>query len=275
MPGDTLHVLNMGGILGRGTGDHPDLGPALRVEVLGAALVGEPGRHARIQDHAIESTEHLATSAPLVFVSGTAMNTGKTYAAASLVAGPDRARHARRRGQAHGRLAHARRPRDAGRRAPSPSRRLPRPASSPRPAATWCRSPRASSRTSTRATPDVLVLELGDGIIGPYGVDDILQDMELQRLTAAHVLAATDLAGAWAADQLFRTRYRSGLAVVVGPATDTEVGRRYVQNTLGVAAVNARAEPDRLSDLVAARVARFVTPDGRRLRPRRHARTQP
>ena len=86
--------------------------------------------------------------------------------------------------------------------------------------------------------------------------------MELQRLTAAHVLAATDLAGAWAADQLFRTRYRSALAVVVGPATDTEVGRRYVQNTLGVAAVNARAEADRLAALVAARVARFDGPLG-------------
>lgn len=33
--GDVLNVLNMGGILGQCTSDHPDLGPALRVEVLG------------------------------------------------------------------------------------------------------------------------------------------------------------------------------------------------------------------------------------------------
>ena len=84
---------------------------------------------------------------------------------------------------------------------------------------------------------------------------------DLRRWLAAQP-DADALAGAWAADQLFRTRYRSGLAAVVGPATDTEVGRRYVQNTLGVAAVNARSEPERLSDLVAARVARFVTPAG-------------
>ena len=260
-PGDTLHVLNMGGILGRCTGDHPDLGAALRVEVLGAALVGEPGRHARIQDHAIESTEHLTVSAPLVFVSGTAMNTGKTFAAAAVVAGLTargmRVAAAKLTGaslmrdvramQAHGAVAVATFT-EAGVVASTGRDMVP--------------VAKGLVQHLNGVRPDVLVLELGDGIIGPYGVDDILQDMELQRLTAAHVLAATDLAGAWAADQLFRTRYRSGLAAVVGPATDTEVGRRYVQNTLGVAAINARAEPDRLAALVAARVARFDVPAG-------------
>lgn len=255
-PGDTLHVLNMGGILGRCTSDHPDLGPALRVEVLGAVLVGDPARHARIQDHAIEAVEHLRTSAPLVMVSGTAMNTGKTLAAARLVAGLTarglRVAAAKLTGaslmrdvramEAEGAVAVASFT-DAGVVATTGRDMVP--------------VAKGLVAHLNRARPDALVLELGDGIIGPYGVDDILQDMELQRLTAAHVLAAADLAGAWAADQLFRTRYRSQLAAVVGPATDTEVGRRYVQNALGVAAVNARADAERLSDLVAARIARF------------------
>ncbi len=260
-PGDTLNVLNMGGILGRATGEHPDLGTALRVEVLGAVLAGDPARHARIQDHAIEWTEHLAESAPLVFVSGTAMNTGKTFAAASLVAGLTarglRVAAAKLTGaslmrdvramQAQGAIAVATFT-EAGVVASTGRDMVP--------------VAKGLVRHLNGVDPDVLILELGDGFIGPYGVDDILQDMELQRLTAAHVLAATDLAGAWAADQMFRARYRSGLAAVVGPATDTEVGRRYVQNTLGVAAVNARSEPERLSDLIAARIARFVTPAG-------------
>ena len=252
-PGDTLHVLNMGGILGRCTSDHPDLGPALRVEVLGAVLVGEPARHARIQDHAIEWTEHLAESAPLVMVSGTAMNTGKTLAAARLVAGLT----ARGLRVAAAKLTGASLMRDV--RAMEAEGAIA--------VATFTEAgvvattgrdmvPVAKGLVAhlNKATPDVLVLELGDGIIGPYGVDDILQDMELQRLTAAHVLAAADLAGVWAADQLFRNRYRSELAVVVGPATDTEVGRRYMQNALGVPAVNARSEPERLAELIAGRV---------------------
>ncbi len=263
-PGDTLHVLNMGGIVGRCTSDHPDLGPALRVEVLGA-VVGADGRHARIQDHAIEAAEHLAHAAPLVMVSGTAMNTGKTYAAARLVAGLT----ARGLRVAAAKLTGASLMRDvrameaAGAVAVATFTEAGVVASTGRDMVPVAKGIVAHL---DRQAPDVMVLELGDGIIGPYGVDDILQDMELQRLTAAHVLAATDLAGAWAADQLFRTRYRSGLAAVVGPATDTEVGRRYIQNTLGVPAVNARAEPERLARLVADRVARAtpVSGDGAR-----------
>ncbi|MEP0545661.1 MAG: hypothetical protein ABJF88_01890 [Rhodothermales bacterium] len=261
LPGDTLHVLNMGGILGRCTSDHPDLGPALRVEVLGAVVTSEEGRHARIQDHAIESAEHLAHSAPLVFVSGTAMNTGKTHAAAELVAGLTqrgfRVAAAKLTGAslmrdvramaAHGAVCTATFT-EAGVVASTGQNMVP--------------IAKGLIAHLNACAPDVIVLELGDGIIGPYGVDDILQDMEMQRLTAAHVLAATDLAGAWAADQLFRNRYRAELAVVVGPATDTEVGRRYLKNTLGVPGINARSEAERLSALVAARVARFEVPLG-------------
>jgi hypothetical protein len=259
-PGDVLNVLNMGGILGRCTADHPDLGPALRVEVLGAVLTPE-GRHARIQDHAIEAREHLGASAPLVMVSGTAMNTGKTFAAAQLVAGLTR----RGLRVAAAKLTGASLMRDVRAMA----------ANGAVCTATFTDAGVVASTGRdmvpvakgivahlSRCAPDVCVLELGDGIIGPYGVDDILQDMELQRHTAAHVLAATDLAGAWAADQLFRTRYRADLAAVVGPATDTEVGRRYLTNTLGVPGINARSEPERLSALVAARLAGFEPPRG-------------
>ncbi|CAN5570655.1 hypothetical protein BH23BAC4_BH23BAC4_07490 [soil metagenome] len=260
-PGDVLHVLNMGGILGRCASDHPDLGPALAVEVLGAAMHGDDLRHARIQDHAIESCEHISESAPLVMVSGTAMNTGKTYAASELVAGLTR------RGfrVAAAKLTGASLMRDVRAMA----------ANGAVCTATFTEAgvvastgrdmvPIAKGLVAhlNKCAPDVIVLELGDGIIGPYGVDAILQDMELQRLTAAHILAATDLAGAWAGDQLFRKRYRAMLAAVVGPATDTEVGRRYLQNVLGVMGINARTEAERLAALIASRVQRFELPLG-------------
>ena len=259
-PGDTLHVQNMGGILGRVAQPHPDLGPALRVEVLGAVLVGEPPRHARIQDTAIEPVETLAASAPLVFVSGTAMNTGKTYAAASLVSGLT----ARGLRVAAAKLTGAALQRDVramvagGAVASASFTEAGVVATTGRDMVPIAKGliahlnrPAQTEGGEGGAVPDVLVLELGDGVIGPYGVDQILQDMELQRLTATHVLAAADLAGVWACDQLFRSRYRAGIGVVVGPATDTEVGRRYIQTSLGIPAVNARSEPDALAALVA------------------------
>jgi len=256
--GDVLHVQNMGGILGRVATDHPDLGPALRVEVLGAVQTGEPARHARIQDTAIDPVETLTDSAPLVMVSGPAMNTGKTFAAAALVGGLSQ----RGLKVAAAKLTGAALQRDvramvaqgavasasfieAGAVATTGRDMVP--------------IAKGIIRHLNAANPDVLVLELGDGVIGPYGVDQILQDMELQRLTATHVLAAADLAGAWACDQLFRTRYRAEIGVVVGPATDTDVGKRYIQTSLGIPAVNARSEPEALAAIIADDVAERKT----------------
>ncbi len=253
-PGDILHIQNMGGILGRVASPHPDLGPALRVEVLGAVLTGEPPRHARIQDTAIEPVETLAASAPLVMVSGTAMNTGKTFAAAALVKGLSerglRVAAAKLTGAALQRDVRAMV--EAGAMVSASFIEAGAVATTGRDMVPVAKGIIAHLNA---ADPDVLVLELGDGVIGPYGVDQILQDMELQRLTATHVLAATDLAGAWACDQLFRTRYRAEIGVVVGPATDTDVGKRYIQTSLGIPAVNARSEASALAALVAEDVA--------------------
>lgn len=253
-PGDVLHVQNMGGILGRVATPHPDLGPALRVEVLGAVLVGDPPRHARIQDTAIEPVETLTASAPLVMVSGTAMNTGKTFAAAALVGGLTE----RGLKVAAAKLTGAALQRDVramvaqGAVASASFIEAGAVATTGRDMVPIAKGIIAHLN---EADPDVLVLELGDGVIGPYGVDQILEDMELQRLTATHVLAAADLAGAWACDQLFRSRYRAEIGVIVGPATDTDVGKRYVQTSLGIPAVNARSEPAALAALVADDVA--------------------
>ncbi|MCS7083221.1 MAG: hypothetical protein N2561_08445 [Bacteroidetes bacterium] len=249
--GDVLHVLNMGGILGQCTSDHPELGPALRVEVLGAVVYELNGikRHARIQDHALEPVYSLPQAAPLIMVSGTAMNTGKTYAAAQIVRGLRahglRVAAAKLTGAAL--LRDVRAMREAGAVA----------------CLTFVDAGVVSSVNKNMVPiakgliaalnayrPDVLVLELGDGFIGYYGVDELLMDKELEALTAAHVVAAADLAGAWAADYLFRTRYRSPITVMVGPVTDNAVGKQYIQNALGIPALNAQREPEALAERV-------------------------
>ncbi len=257
--GDVLHVLNLGGIVGLCTSDHPDLGPALRVEVLGAVLVEAGGQHlhARLQDYALEPVYALAHSAPLVMVSGTAMNTGKTHAAAKIVAGLTarglRVAAAKLTGAAL--LRDVRMMREHGALACATFTDAGVVASTNKEMGPYARAVIAHLNTFD---PDVLVLELGDGFIGYYGVDDLLLDKELQRFTAAHVVAATDLAGVWAADHLFRERYRAPIAAVVGPVTDNAVGRQYVRNALGIPACNARQEPDTLTDLVAQAVAQAV-----------------
>ena len=250
--GDELNILNMGGIVGRCTSDHPDLGPALRVELLGAVVVERGGlqAHARLQDHAIDPVYELSASAPLVMVSGTSMNTGKTYACAQLVHGLNQRglRVAAAKLTGASLMRDVRAMRDSGAIA----------------VATFTETGVVSSTNKemeplakgivahlNRSRPDVIVLELGDGFIGYYGVDGLLLDKELQRFTRAHVVAATDLAGAWAADRMFRERYRREINAVTGPVTDNAVGKQYLQNALGIPAFNARTDAASLTECVA------------------------
>jgi hypothetical protein len=94
-PGDTIDVLNLGGILGRCTSVNPDIGPPFRAEVLGAvlsfpALGDRIGRPAHIRDRAVPPAEVLQCRVPVVYVAGTCMNSGKTVAATELVRGLSR-----------------------------------------------------------------------------------------------------------------------------------------------------------------------------------------
>lgn len=256
-PGDVLNVLNLGGIIGLCTSSHPDLGEALAVEVLGAVVIEHDGQHchARIQDHALEPAYTLERTAPLIFVSGTAMNTGKTAAAAEIVRGLTarglRVAAAKLTGASLQRDVRAMRAKGAVACATFTDTGVV--ASTNKEMAPLAKGVIAHLNTFD---PDVLVLELGDGFIGYYGVDELLLDKTLQRFARAHVVAATDLAGVWAADQLFRQRYRADISVITGPVTDNAVGQQYVENALGIPALNARSQPDALADLMLGAVGK-------------------
>ncbi len=241
--GDELHVLNLGGILGRCTSVHPDLGPPFRAELLGAvltfpALGDRVGSPAHIRDHAVPPADRLAGRAPVIYVAGTCMNAGKTVAATELVRGLTRAGRrvaaCKLTGVALMRdtlsmldagATTALTFNDAGLATTHPGAILP--------------AVRGILNALFAARPDVVVAELGDGILGDYGVQDILADPELMDLAAAHVMCAADPVGSWGAVEILRERWGLTVAVVSGPATDNEVGRDYIRERLGLPAHNA------------------------------------
>ena len=119
--GDTIEVLNLGGILGRCTSANPDIGPPFKAEVLGAVLafpeLGDRiGRPAHIRDGAIPSGESLdirrAGGLRGRHLHERRQDGGRHGAGAGAL--PERAPRGRR--QADRRLADARHALDAGRR---------------------------------------------------------------------------------------------------------------------------------------------------------------
>jgi hypothetical protein len=251
-----IQVLNLGGILGRCTSINPDVGPPFQAEVLGAILAfpdlgDRVGRPAHIRDNAVPASESLDTAVPVIYVAGTCMNSGKTVAATELVRGLSRAglRVAAAKLTGVSLMRDVLSMRDAGAIA----------------ALTFNDAGIASTRAGTTVPvakglinrlatvkPDVIVAELGDGILGEYGVQDILLDAELAAAGAAWVMAAPDPVACWGANELMRSSFNLPITVVTGPATDNEVGRDYIRQSLHLPAHNALRDAGGLTSVVLA-----------------------
>ena len=250
--GDELHLLNMGGVIGHCTGHHSSLGDAIKLEVLGL-VCNQEGRVLNIADAALPLRTSLGETAPIVMIAGTSMNSGKTYAATELIKQATRAglrvAAAKLSGIAclrdtlnmsdHGAIATASFL-DCG---------LP----STVDVEDLAPSAKAIIARLNEVAPDLIVIELGDGILGGYSVETVFADIELLEATAALVFCASDYVGAWGGIELLR---RKGVEVDVisGSVTDSRMGEDYIKTQFSVPAANARREGVKLFELVMEKV---------------------
>ncbi|HEY2294505.1 MAG TPA: hypothetical protein VGM86_27720 [Thermoanaerobaculia bacterium] len=265
-PGDTVSLLNMGGVIGICDSVNPDLGPPFECEVLGAVLhfpylgerigvaarIGGPGGELLDPEAPID-----AAGVPVIALVGSCMNCGKTAAACTLV------RHL-----SHGGLTvdglkatgvSLRRDvlamEDAGARATGIFTDLGVVSTTP------ANAPAAMRTLVTRLAtgrPDAIVAELGDGLLGAYGVAAILDDPAIRKAMTAVVLAANDPVAAWGGVRMLRERFGIEPVVVTGPATDNVAGTRIIEEAVGVPAINARTDGERLAGLVRQKLERPV-----------------
>ena len=106
----------------------------------------------------------------------------------------------------------------------------------------------------SKGKPDAIIVELGDGIIGKYGVLQILKDPEFQKNVRLHFACARDPAGAI---KLTEDCAKIGMPVdiISGPITDNEVGKSIISENLDVLTYNAFTPSNEWLDLVIARWA--------------------
>jgi hypothetical protein len=98
--------------------------------------------------------------------------------------------------------------------------------------------------------PDVIVFELGDGILGTYGVDSILECDDIRKALTGVVLSANDPVAAWGGVKLLRERFGIEPCAVTGPATDNAVGVEIIRDQMKVPAYNALSDGAALGDCV-------------------------
>jgi hypothetical protein len=273
--GDTLHLLNLGGVIGLCNSANPDLGPPCRVEVLGAIqCFPELGRRIGVPASIFPGTVALSDSLPasmppVILVAGTCMHAGKTAASCLLI------REASQRGltvaaakvtgvalrndtlemRDHG-AAEVVTFCDAG--FPSTD------GMDTAPIAKGCLSALHACK------PDLILIELGDGLLGSYGVKEILEDPAIRGLNGTLIIAATDPVAAWGSNQLL-TQTGWHPSVITGPATDNSSGVDRIEELCPLRAINARKDPalfastvlDALSGSILGSTTRPIVPTER------------
>jgi hypothetical protein len=251
--GDRLHLLNMGGVIGICKGHHSSLSDAIEVEVVGLACDGE-GNVLNISDGALPPSDTLSAAAPIVLVAGTCMNSGKTVAAAEIirqaansglrVAGAKLSGIACLRDtlnmQDHGAFATA--------------------------SFLDCGLPSTVDHGDLASVakgllnhlgtfgPDLIVVELGDGIVGGYAVDSVLKDPEIKAAISSFVFCASDYVGVIGGIAALK-ELGIEIDVIAGSVTDSQMGEDFVEERFDIKAGNARRDGKRLFELVESRVA--------------------
>lgn len=253
--GDVIQMLNIGGVLGICDSINPDKGKPFDCRVLGVALhfpyLGERiGVPARAGLRRLDLAAKLEPrQIPVVALAGTCMEAGKTAAACAIIS---RMRHCglvidafKATGVSLRRDVLAME--DAGARRSAiftdlgviTTTRINGPALT-----------RTMLTELSAGKPDAIVFELGDGILGTYGVDAILECPDIRAALSGVVLSANDPVAAWGGVKLLRDRFGIEPCVVTGPSTDNQVGVEIITTQLGVPAFNALSAGAALGDRV-------------------------
>ena len=254
-PGDTVQLLNLGGVIGICDSINPSHGEPFNCKVLGCVLdfpylgqrVGVP---ARVSTEPLKLDVPLDThGVPVVAIAGTCMNSGKTAAACAIVS---RFRHNGLTVDAFKSTGVALR-RDILAMEDSGARHIAMFSDFGICATTSKNAPaltRSLLNELSDEKPDAIVFELGDGLLGAYGVEAILRDKEIVKQITAMVLCANDPVGAWGGAKLLREEFGIEPTVISGPATDNQVGIDIIRDRSNVAALNAMTSAAELGDLL-------------------------
>ncbi|MGH8294954.1 MAG: hypothetical protein ACRETZ_05545 [Steroidobacteraceae bacterium] len=253
--GDVIQMLNIGGVLGICDSINPDKGKPFDCRVLGVALnfpylgerIGVPARagHRRLDLAAKLEARPL----PVVALAGTCMEAGKTAAACAIIS---RMRHRGLVIDAFKATGVSLR-RDILAMEDAGARRCAIFTDLGVVTTTRVNGPALTRTMLTELSagkPDVIVFELGDGILGSYGVDAILECPDIRAALTGVVLSANDPVAAWGGVKLLRERFGIEPCAVTGPSTDNQVGVEIIRSQMGVPAFNAISAGAALGDRV-------------------------
>lgn len=244
-PGDILDMLNIAGVVGKASSWNKDLVDfPVKVEILASYRNGD--KNLNIKDYEISSIQSDSIT-KIIAVWGTCMNTGKTTVAKELIrllttlenyhinaaklTGVATQRDILAMKQAGARnvlsfldLGLTSTISDNGVVVPVAMKIL---------------------HALSVSKPHYLVVEMGDGMIGWYGVEKLLKSQEFMNNIIFNVACAQDLVGAKGLVDIFQEHHRS-IDFFAGPVTNNTAGTDYIEDIFSIPAQDLRRDKEKL-----------------------------
>lgn len=252
--GDIIHLLNLGGVAGECTSANTkEVGDPMRIRVLGG--ISRKGKQINInQKMLFKPTSTMESDIPLIIVTGTSMDSGKTTVATEIIktlthmgmklagtkltgVGALRDLYKMQDYGVYNAVSFV----DAGITSTANIDDT-----------TMVEMTKGAIEHLSKDKPDAIIIEFGDGLMGHYGVDAILKMPEVQKNVRLHIGCAGDPIGAIG---LANGCAAIGMPidVISGPVTDNEVGQGIIRNELDVIVYNAFNPTNEWMDLVISR----------------------
>lgn len=247
--GESLALLNMGGVIGRFVDSTTALGKPAEVRYIGT-IVDDAGV-VNMDRAALPIAHKIASRRPVVLAIGTCMNVGKTTTVAKLIESATRAGH--RVGAA--KLAGVAAIRDLGAFEDAGACDVKSFLDCGLPSTVDADDLAPVFKTVVNAVDgDIVLVELGDGIVGHYHVDSVLTDPDILDHVSAVILCAGDLMAAYGA-KIYLDKLGIPITAFSGLATENVAGSEYIEQWLGIPAINGLKEPERLFATLGIRAA--------------------
>lgn len=253
-PGDIIHLLNMGGVAGVCTSANTkEVGNPLRIRILGGII--RKGQQLNINQKTLyEPSDTMKSKVPLIIVTGTSMDSGKTTVAIEITKTLTRMgmKLAGAKLTGVGALRDLYKMQDYGVYNGVSFLDAGITSTANIDAETMKRVTKGALDHLSKDNPDAIIIEFGDGLMGRYGVAAVLDTPEIKANVRLHIGCAGDPV---AAIGLAKGCKELGVPidVISGPVTDNEVGKAIIRDELDVIVYNAFNPTTEWMDLVISR----------------------
>jgi hypothetical protein len=251
---DVIHLLNLGGIAGVCTSTNiHEVGEPMRIRVLGGLM--RKGKLLNIsQGKLFNPAAALKSDIPLIIITATSMDSGKTTVAAEVIKTLTRIgmRLAAAKVTGVGAMRDLYKMEDYGVSKSVSFVDAGIPSTANVDDKTVVAVAKGALNYLSKDKPDAIIVEFGDGILGNYGVLPIMRDKQIQKHVRLHIGCARDPVGAV---KLAEECARIGLPIDImsGPVTDNDVGKKIIHDTLKIITYNAFTPSNDWLDLIIAR----------------------